>query len=170
MPPYDTKRRAKDGRVIPLSLTISPIRNAAREIIGASKIARDITERKLAEQRQQESEARFRTATAAVSSLLWTNNASGNMEGAQPAWATFTGQAFEEYQDYGWSAAVHPEDAQKTIDAWHKALAAKTIFVFEHRVRRRDGVYRLFSIRALPVLDEHGGIREWGRRAHRHHR
>ena len=161
VPPYDTKRRAKDGRVIPLSLTISPIRNATREIIGASKIARDITERTVASQRQQESEARFRTATAAASSLLWTNNAAGHMEGEQPAWAAFTGQALEEYQGYGWSAAVHPEDAQKTIDAWHQALAAKTMFVFEHRVRRRDGVYRLFSVRALPVLDEHGDIREW---------
>src|ERR1700742_4536625 len=79
VPPYDTKRRAKDGRVLALSLTISPIRNAAREIIGASKIARDITERKLAEQRLRESEARFRTATAAASSLLWTNNAAGRM-------------------------------------------------------------------------------------------
>ena len=161
VPPYDTKRRAKDGRVIPLSLTISPIRNATREIIGASKIARDITERTVASQRQQESEARFRTATAAASSLFWTNNAAGHMEGEQPGWAAFTGQALEEYRGYGWSAAVHPEDAQKTIDVWHQALAAKTMFVFEHRVRRRDGVYRLFSIRALPVSDEHGGIREW---------
>ena len=161
VPPYDTKRRAKDGRVLALSLTISPIRNAAREIIGASKIARDITARKLAEQRLQESEARFRTATAAASSLLWTNNAAGHMEGEQPGWAAFTGQGYEEYQGYGWSAAVHPEDAQKTIDAWHQALAAKTMFVYEHRVRRRDGVYRLFSIRALPVMDDQGDIREW---------
>lgn len=159
--PYDTQRRAKDGRVLNLSLTISPIRNTAREIIGASKIARDITERKLAEQRQQESEARFRTATAAVSSLLWTNNAAGRMEGEQPSWGAFTGQTHEEYQGYGWSAAVHPEDAQNTIDAWNEAVAARTMFVFEHRVRRHDGIYRRFSIRALPVLDEYGGVREW---------
>ena len=161
VPPYDTKRRAKDGRVLDLSLTISPIKNAAQEIIGASKIARDITERKLAEQRQKESEARFRTAAAAVSSLLWTNNAEGRMEGEQPSWGAFTGQAYEEYQGYGWSAAVHPDDAQKTIDAWKEAVAVKKMFVFEHRVRRHDGVYRLFSIRALPVVDEHGGLREW---------
>jgi PAS domain-containing protein len=46
---YDTVRVAKDGRTIDVSLTISPMRDAAGRIIGASKIARDITERKRAD-------------------------------------------------------------------------------------------------------------------------
>ena len=46
---FDTERQTKDGRRINVSLTISPIRNAAGQIIGASKVARDITERKLLE-------------------------------------------------------------------------------------------------------------------------
>jgi PAS domain S-box-containing protein len=44
---YETKRRAKDGRVLTVSLTVSPIRNASGVIVGASKIARDITPREL---------------------------------------------------------------------------------------------------------------------------
>jgi PAS domain S-box-containing protein len=47
---FDTIRRAKDGRLLNISLTVSPIRNGDGKIIGASKIARDITERKQAEQ------------------------------------------------------------------------------------------------------------------------
>lgn len=50
---YDTVRRRKDGSPIDISLTVSPIKDAGGRIIGASKIARDITERKRAEQRQQ---------------------------------------------------------------------------------------------------------------------
>jgi PAS domain S-box-containing protein len=50
---YDTVRRRKDGSPIDISLTVSPIKDAGGAIIGASKIARDITERKQAEQRQQ---------------------------------------------------------------------------------------------------------------------
>ena len=46
---FETVRRAKDGRLIDVSLTVSPVRNAAGEIIGASKISRDITERRRAE-------------------------------------------------------------------------------------------------------------------------
>ena len=47
---YETRRRRKDGEIIDVALTVSPVRDAAGEIIGASKIARDITDRKHAEQ------------------------------------------------------------------------------------------------------------------------
>jgi two-component system sensor histidine kinase VicK len=46
---FQTKRKRKDGRIIDVSLTISPVKNVKGKIIGVSKIARDITERKLAE-------------------------------------------------------------------------------------------------------------------------
>ena len=50
---YDTIRRRKDGTLIDISLTVSPIKDADGKVIGASKIAHDISERKSAEQRQQ---------------------------------------------------------------------------------------------------------------------
>jgi PAS domain S-box-containing protein len=50
---YETERVAKDGRRIAISLTVSPLRDKSGEVIGASKVARDITGRKLAEARQK---------------------------------------------------------------------------------------------------------------------
>jgi PAS domain S-box-containing protein len=50
---FETKRCTKDGRIIDVSLTVSPIRDARGTIVGASKIARDITERKRAEQERE---------------------------------------------------------------------------------------------------------------------
>jgi PAS domain S-box-containing protein len=50
---YETIRRRKDGTLVPVSLTVSPIRNSAGVVIGASKIARDVTERKRAEDERQ---------------------------------------------------------------------------------------------------------------------
>ena len=44
---FETKRRTKDGRILDVSLTVSPIKNPAGQIVGASTIARDITERKI---------------------------------------------------------------------------------------------------------------------------
>ena len=108
------------------------------------------------------SEARFRAAIAAVQGVLWTNSAEGRMEGEQEGWAALTGQSRAEYQGFGWAAAVHPDDAAPTLAGWNAALAERRTFVFEHRVRRHDGRYGTFAIRAVPILDETSGqIREW---------
>jgi two-component system sensor kinase FixL len=60
---YETTRLAKDGRRVDISLTVSPLFNQAGKVVGASKVARDITERKLAEQALRETAARLRTLT-----------------------------------------------------------------------------------------------------------
>lgn len=122
---------------------------------------RDVTERHDADQKLRESEARFRGAVEAFADVLWTNDAEGRMRGEQPGWARLTGQSYDEYQGYGWSKALHPHDAQPTIDAWEVAVAERRSFVFEHRVCRHDGVWRRFSVRAVPILNDDGAIREW---------
>jgi two-component system, LuxR family, sensor kinase FixL len=60
---YETIRLAKDGRRVDISLTVSPLFNQLGKVVGASKVARDITERKLAEQALRETAARLRTLT-----------------------------------------------------------------------------------------------------------
>ena len=55
---FDTMRRAKDGRMVDVSLTISPVRDESGRIIGASKIARDVTDRKRAEVERAEGDRR----------------------------------------------------------------------------------------------------------------
>jgi PAS domain S-box-containing protein len=122
----------------------------------------DITERKRAEADLAVSEQRFRAAVDAVQGILWTNDASGQMKGEQPGWAALTGQSYEEYQGFGWSNAVHPDDARPTIEAWKAAVAGCRTFIFEHRVRRHDGEWRRYSVRAVPALvGEEGCVREW---------
>jgi PAS domain S-box-containing protein len=54
---YETVRRRKDGTLIDISLTVSPIRNSKGEVVGASKIARDISERKRVRQKLEETVA-----------------------------------------------------------------------------------------------------------------
>lgn len=122
---------------------------------------RDISERREAVAKLAASEARFRAAVDAVEGVLWTNNAIGEMSGAQAGWQKLTGQSQEEYQGFGWANVIHPEDAQPTIDAWLQAVAERRPFLFEHRVRRHDGVWRTFQIRAIPVLEADDTVREW---------
>jgi PAS domain S-box-containing protein len=66
---FDTTRLAKDGRLISISLTVSPVRDSRGVIIGASKVARDISERKRAEQALLESERRLTAEADALAKL-----------------------------------------------------------------------------------------------------
>jgi two-component sensor histidine kinase len=72
--PYDTVRRRKDGSLVDISLTVSPIMNAAGRVIGASKIARDVSERKRAQERQvlllQEMSHRIKNLFALAGSVV----------------------------------------------------------------------------------------------------
>lgn len=136
-------------------------RDMAGRIDGIFVHVTDVTDLVTARKRVEESEARFRAAVQANSSVLWTNNAQGEMVGEQPGWGALTGQSRHEYEGFGWSGAVHPDDAPGTLEAWNRAVAERRMFVFEHRVRRHDGAWRLFSVRAVPVLEPQGHIREW---------
>ena len=153
--------RAADGSFRPFLTRVVPHKDTDGTITRWFGTNTDLGEEHRAAAALRDSEQRFRIATKAVDGILWTNTAEGEMQGEQPAWSAFTGQTPEQYRGYGWASAVHPDDAQPSIDAWRLAVSEGRLFSFEHRVRRHDGMYRLCSIRALPVPNDDGSLREW---------
>ncbi|MBA2328765.1 MAG: PAS domain S-box protein, partial [Flavisolibacter sp.] len=131
------------------------------EVVGLATVSPNITEHKKSEQALKASHQRFEAAIEAIQGVLWANNAEGKMKGEQKGWEDLTGQSFHQYQDYGWATAVHPDDAQPTVDAWNAAVKKKTTFIFEHRLKKKNGSWGLFSIRSIPLFNEDGTIREW---------
>ncbi len=153
----------KDGKLqkIYVNLVYEAYRETDGSISGVVEVVANVTEQVEAVGKIKVSEERFAAAVAAVQGIVWTNNAKGEMEGEQLAWAALTGQGYEEYQGYGWAKSIHPDDTQPTINAWNIAVNERKIFVFEHRLKMSNGQWGHFSVRAIPLLNKDGSIREW---------
>ncbi len=158
---FESLHLHKSGRAFPVLTDSTTFRDPTGKGTERAVYFSDISARILAERVSRHSQERFKTAVEVVGDIIWTNTAEGCMEGEQHAWASFTGQSHDEYQGYGWAEALHPEDYDLTVAAWKASVAAGQKFIIEHRVRRHDGTYRLFSVRALPLFDDLGQIREW---------
>ena len=158
---FETVRLHRDGHRIDVAMSMSAIRGPDGQMIGLSKTARDIRDRKRAEAALRESHERYRTLVAATAEIVWASPPSGAFDTDQPGWTTFTGQTLEQHRGWGWLDAVHPEDREVSVLGWTAAMADRTVFQMEHRLRRADGVYRHMLVRAVPVLDPGGAVKEW---------
>ncbi len=104
---------------------------------------------------------RYQSLVLAIAQVIWTSDADGEMVGEQPSWAAYTGQTPQEYQGAGWLDAVHPDDHAQNLARWQLSVAGRTLYEYEHRLRRHDGEYCYFSVRAVPVFADDGSLREW---------
>ncbi|PSB42395.1 PAS domain-containing sensor histidine kinase, partial [filamentous cyanobacterium Phorm 6] len=150
--------RRRDGTEFPAEASISKLEVAGEIIFTA--ILRDVTASREAEELVRLSEERYRSLAIATAQMVWTTNASGLFDKPQPDWTAYTGMRLEEMTD-NWIEAVHPEDRDRTIQAWTRAVETKSLYEVEHRLRAADGRYRHFWVRAVPVLAEDGSVREW---------
>jgi len=134
------------------------------EALEASRqvLEREIMERAAAEQALREGEKRYRTLTAALTSVVWAADRSGEFSSEQPSWATYTGQTEEEYRGGGWRRAFHADDRPALERLWARSAGSKQALDCEARLMHAlSGRYRIVSLRALPVLDADGEVREW---------
>jgi PAS domain S-box-containing protein len=90
---YETVRRRRDGTLVDVALTVSPVKDDQGAIIGASKIARNITERKLSEARLRHSERQLQELIAAIPAAIYTTDAQGKITYYNQAAAELAGRA-----------------------------------------------------------------------------
>ena len=150
---FETVHIAKDGRPIDVSLSASPIRDMDGIIIGASKIVRDITERRRAEQALRESEERFRALfeQAAVGVAL-VETKTGRYIRINQKYCDFLGYTIEEMLHRRIQDVTHPDDAQPNLDS-NASLIAGAIreFSINKRYIRKDGTVVWGHLTASPL-------------------
>jgi PAS domain S-box-containing protein len=122
---------------------------------------RDITDRKRAEEARQATEERFRRLAATIPSLIWTATADGIVTYANERWYDYTGTAPGDDTTDWPERVLHPDDRARRQAEWDRALATGTTYEIEVRNRRRDGAYRWFLSRAVPIRNAGGQIVAW---------
>jgi PAS domain S-box-containing protein len=138
-----------------------PVYNRFGNIFRYVGVASDITERKLAEIALKHSEERYRSLIQVTAQVTWTTDGTGQFMTRQESWEAFTGKSFAEYQGWNWKNSIHPDDQEHTQKIWLQAVQNRNLYVNETRVLSKTGEYKYFWVRAVPVLENDGSIREW---------
>jgi PAS domain S-box-containing protein len=151
---YETIRQSKDGRLIPISITVSPIRDHAGKIIGASKVARDITERKHFENQMM---VQSSALTAAANAIVITDR-HGKVEWVNPAFTKLTGytatEAMGQYPRL-LKSGQHPPAFYANL--WATILTGN-VWHGEIINRHKDGQLFTEEMTITPVRDADGSI------------
>jgi PAS domain S-box-containing protein len=153
---FETIRRRKNGKKIDVSLTISPVKDAEGYIIGASKIARDVTERKRIEAALRESEARFHMMADTAPVMVWMAGPDGRCTFVNKRWIEFTGRSLENEIGDDWITGLHPTDVERCQETYEGSFKAEQPFSMEYRLRRKDGKYRWVLDTGIPFFEPGG--------------
>jgi PAS domain S-box-containing protein len=156
---FETVNLLKDKKVLPVEVHARVIEAEGKTLVLS--VARDISDRKKAEQAASASLKRYQSFIEVMGELGWTTNADGDVLEDIPSFRNFTGQTYEEVKGCGWTTHIHPDDLEHVTQTWQKAVETRTKYEVEYRLRRFDGVYRNLMARGVPIFEENGEIHEW---------
>jgi PAS domain S-box-containing protein len=138
-----------------------PHRDASGRTLGVYVVVSDISERKIAEQKIAESEARFRAIANSAPVLIWVTGADGKREFVNQAYLDFLGVTYAEALDSDWRRALHPDDLPRILAEEPAIEPSVRIVTVEARYRRSDGEWRWLRSESQPrwgATGEHVGF------------
>jgi PAS domain S-box-containing protein len=137
----------RDGSRFWASGVVTPVRNGAGELIGFSKVMRDMTERnRLTEERD-----RFFALSMDMLSIVHLN---GRFQRINPAFQEVLGYSEEELLDMSVFELVHPDDRSKTVREYKNLATGEPTRFMENRLRTKDGLYRWVAWSYFPVPED----------------
>jgi len=127
-----------------------PTRNEKGSVTGFEGTARDITERKAAEEALHEKNAELERYFSSSLDLLCIADAGGHFIRLNPEWEKALGYSLQDLEGRSFLELVHPEDMEGTLAAMSKLGAQEQVLSFENRYRCKDGSYRWIEWRSQP--------------------
>lgn len=121
----------------------------------------DVTALREAESAVRESEERFRTLADNMSQFAWMADEKGRLFWYNRRWFDYTGTTLDEMRGWGWQTVHHPDHLHRVTETWQAALEAGEAWEDTFPLRGRDGHYRWFLSRAVPIRDADGRILRW---------
>jgi PAS domain S-box-containing protein len=154
--PYEIEfpLRSSDGQYRWFLSRARPVLTEAGAVASWIGTSLDIQERKVAEDR-------FKTLTELAPAIIWFGAVDGSLSYLNDRWYAYTGQTPAEALPLGWATVIHPDDLPGLLQAWEYARTNEVTYDTEARLRRRDGAYRWFMIRAEPTRDGAGRVVGW---------
>lgn len=136
-------------------------RSAALESSNA-QLQQQMREREAADRALQESELRYRTLVTTLTTVVWSANANGEFASIQPPWAEYTGQTPPQHMRFGWLQAFHEHDRPVLEIAFARArLEPRPLNIDAQLWHAQSKTYRHINLRAVPLFDAEGQLREW---------
>jgi PAS domain S-box-containing protein len=139
-----------------IDLVYQPITDKEGQVTGIFVEGYDVTERVQGETALRESQRRFQTIAEAMPGFAWTADEDGLLDFVSRRWTEYSGANQEQSCGENWLNFVHPDDLQRSLEVWSSSIQSQTPYETEFRLRGKDGTYRWWLARALPVRDEVG--------------
>jgi PAS domain S-box-containing protein len=120
-------------------------------------------EQRVAERTQQlhESELQFRTLANSIPQLAWMADAQGSIFWYNQRWYDFIGRLSEEMPTWGWRSVQHPDYADRVIRQLEQSRKAEEPWEDTFPLLGKEGDYRWFLTRAVPIRDSQGSLVRW---------
>lgn len=151
------------GHAVELLVSAWPVGHPDRLTPAALAVAVPLAHPAAADVRSalEDSERRYRLITEAMPQFVWLDAPDGSAVYANARWLEYTGLTEAENRGFGWHRVVHPDDARRLAPDRESTLHSGADFEGECRYRGRDGKYRWFLFRSIPVRDPSGTITGW---------